>query len=142
MFPGITVDLDLTGKIEDSADRVKVVRVILDSRNDRARTLWENNLSTNNYDYVSLKALLSINNVQYSEDEETIYLPLVSNEHTGTFQIMQDPDILRGNVWYTLDNITYSTISSDGINLGRNNILSIGDQLSYNDSIFEIVSIE
>lgn len=142
MFPGITVDIDLTGNIEDSADRVKVVRVILDARNDRARTIWENNLSTNNYDYVSLKALLATNNVQYSEDEETIYLPLISNTKSGTFQIMQDPDIIRGNIWYTLDNITYSTISKDGIDQGRNNILSVGDQLSYSDSIFEIIAID
>ena len=142
MFPGVTVDINLTGSIEDSADRVKVVRVILDSRNDRARTIWENNLSSNNYDYVSLKALLSTNNVPYSEDEEVIYLPLVSNTKAGNFQVMQDPDVLRGNIWYTLDNITYSTISKDGIDQGRNNILSIGDQLSYNDSIFEIIAID
>lgn len=142
MFPGVTVDIDLTGKIEDSADRVKVVRVILDAKNDRAQTIWQNNLSSNNYDYVSLKALLTINNVPYSEDEETIYLPLVSNEHSGTFQVMQDPDILRGNVWYTLDNITYSTISKNGVDMGRNNILSVGDRLFYSDSIFEIVAID
>lgn len=142
MFPGVTVDINLTGNIEDSADRVKVVRVILDSRNDRARTIWENNLSSNSYDYVSLKALLTANAVPYSEDEETIYLPLISNTRSGIFQIMQDPEVLRGNVWYTLDNITYSTISKDGIDQGRNNILSIGDQLSYSDSIFEIIAID
>jgi hypothetical protein len=85
---------------------------------------------------------LTTNNVAYSEDEETIYLPLVNNTKSGTFQILQDPDIFLGNVWYTLDNLTYSTISKDGIDQGRNNILSLGDQLSYNDSIFEIIGID
>jgi hypothetical protein len=41
MFPGMTVDIDLTGKIEDTADRVKVLRVILNSRDPLARNIWE-----------------------------------------------------------------------------------------------------
>lgn len=142
MFPGVTVDIDLTNKIEDSADRVKVVRVILSSNDEAAATLWNNNISVNSYDYLSLKALLTINNVSYSEDEEIINLPLVSNTKSGVFQVTQDPDIINGNAWYTLDNITYSTISSDGVDQGKNNVLSIGDQLSYNNSIFEIIAID
>jgi len=34
MFPGLTVSLDLTNQIEDSADRVKLARIILDSRDE------------------------------------------------------------------------------------------------------------
>lgn len=45
-------------------------------------------------------------------------------------------------MWYYLDNITYSTISSDGLDQGRNNILSIGDTVSYQESIFEIQEID
>lgn len=142
MFPGVTVDIDLTGQIEDTADRVKVVRVILNARDERSTNLWDTNLSLNSYDYVSLKALLTTNNVSYSEDEEIINLPLVSNTKSGNFQIIQDPDVINKNVWYTLDSLTYSTISEDGIDQGRNNILSIGDQLSYSDSIFEIIGID
>lgn len=142
MFPGVTVDIDLTGKIEDSADRVKVVRVILSSDDEASRSLWDTNISQTMYDYVSLKALLAVNNISYSEDEEIINLPLVSNTKTGTFQVTQDPNIYNGNVWYTLDSITYSTISSEGINQGNNNVLSVGDQLSYMDSIFEIIEID
>lgn len=141
MFPGITVDIDLTGKIEDSADRVKVVRVILNNTDTASVNLWNNNLSSNSYDYLSLKALLNVNSILYSEDEEIIQLPLVSNTKSGIFQVTQDPDIVSGNVWYTLDNMMYSTISSDGIDQGKNNILSVGDQLSYDNSIFEIIEI-
>ena len=141
MFPGVTVDIDLTGKIEDTADRVKVVRVILNSNDEASRNLWDTNISQNIYDYLSLKALLSVNNIAYSEDEEIINLPLVSNTKSGTFQVTEDPNIYNGNVWYTLDSIMYSTISEDGIDQGRNNVLSIGDQLAYNDTIFEIIEI-
>ena len=141
MFPGLTVDIDLTGQIDDDADRVKVVRVILNSNDDAATTLWNNQISTTTYDYLSLKSLLANSNISYSEDEEIVQLPLVRNTKSGTFQIIQDPDIINGNVWYTLDSITYSTISSEGIDQGKNNILSIGDQLSYSDSIFEIIAI-
>ena len=136
MFPGLTVDIDLTGQIDDDADRVKVVRVILNSNDDAATTLWNNQISTTTYDYLSLKSLLANSNISYSEDEEIVQLPLVRNTKSGIFQIIQDPDIINGNVWYTLDSITYSTISSEGIDYGKNNILSIGDQLSYSDSIF------
>jgi hypothetical protein len=94
------------------------------------------------YDYISLKALLTTNGITYSEDEEIVNLPLVSNTKSGIFQVSQDPDIdARGNVWYTLDNLMYSTISEDGIDQGRNNILSVGDQLSFSDTIFEIIEI-
>lgn len=142
MFPGITVDIDLTDKIEDSADRVKVVRIILNSNDRDSRLLWENNLSQNNYDYNSLKSLLAINNIAYSEDEEVVYLPIVYNTKSGSFQITDDPIIVNGNIWYTFDTIMYSSISEDGVDQGRNNILSVGDQLTYEDTIYEIIQIE
>jgi hypothetical protein len=59
MFPGAQVSIDLTGQIEDSADRVKVVRIILNSNDSDSQALWLNDLSQNSYDYVSLKTLLS-----------------------------------------------------------------------------------
>jgi len=36
MFPGLTVSLDLTSQIEDSADRVKLTRIILDADDQAA----------------------------------------------------------------------------------------------------------
>ena len=142
MFPGATVQIDLTGKIEDSADRVRVSRIILDSRETAAQELWNNNLSVNAYDYVSLKALLTYNNVRYSEDTETIELPLVSNTAAGEFQIVKDPEIINGNTWYKVDTINYSTISSDGEGEFKNNILSVGDILAYENSLFAIQEID
>ena len=142
MFPGATVQIDLTGKIEDSADRVRVSRVILDSRETAAQELWNTNLSVNAYDYVSLKALLTYNNVRYSEDIETIELPLVSNTAAGEFQVVKDPEIINGNTWYKVDTINYSTISSDGEGEFKNNILSVGDVLAYENTLYTIQEID
>lgn len=142
MYPGAQVEINLTGQIEDTADRVRVVRVILDANNSAAQTIWENDLSVNSYDYVSLKTLLSDNGVPYYEDEETVQLPLVSNQVNGYFQITEDPIVSGGNVWYQLDSIDYQTISPNGIDQGRNNVLSKGDHLAYQDTIFQIVEID
>ena len=115
MFPGATVQIDLTGKIEESADRVRIVRIILNSNDVNAESLWNNDLSVNSYDYASLKALLSQNNVSYYEDEQTVSLPLVRNQVSGLFQVTEDPRIIDGNLWYMLDTINYSTIDEDGV---------------------------
>ena len=141
MFPGATVKIDLTGKIDDSSDRVKVSRIILDSRNNEAETLWTNDLQSNKRDYVSLKSYLAYNNVQYYEDIETIELPLISNTAIGEFRIIADPQIINNNTWYTLDTITYQTIDVNGTVLGNNNILSVGDTLCYQSTIYQITEI-
>ena len=141
MYPSAFVSIDLSGKIEDSADRVRVVRIILDARDANTQSLWLNDLSVNKYDYISLRTLLSNNGISYYEDEDTIDLPLKSNTVSGAFQITEDPQTINGNIWYTLDSINYSTISVNGMNQGLNNILSVGDRLSYQESIFEIIEI-
>lgn len=142
MFPALKVNIDLTGQIDDSADRVKVARIILDSTNAAAQQLWANNLSSNAYDYVSLKTILSYNGVSYSEDIQTIELPLVSNTLSGSFTVIDDPKIYDGYTWYTLDTITFSTIDEDGTDQGKNNVLSIGDRLAYDDTLFQVVAID
>lgn len=115
MFPGARVSIDLTNQVEDTADRVRVTRIILSAEDADAVTLWQNELSENSYDYVTLKNVLSQNSVPYYEDEETVEFPLVSNQASGIFQVNKDPEIRNGNVWYYLDSITYSTISTDGV---------------------------
>lgn len=142
MFPGATVKVDLTGKIEDSSDRVKVARIILDSTDTATQQLWANNLSNSYYDYVSLKSMLAYNGVQYSEDIETVDLPLVSNTCSGEFQVTTDPEIIDGNTWYKLDVIYYHTVNEDGEFSGENNILSVGDRLLYDNTIFEVTGID
>lgn len=141
MFPGLTVSIDLTNQIEDSADRVKISRIILNSKDETVQQFWGNILANNTYDYISLKSVLAYNNIQYSEDIEEINLPLVSNTISGNFQVMYDPEIINGNTWYTFDTLTYETIDVNGTKQGKNNILSVGDRLAYNDTLFSIVEV-
>ena len=142
MFPCVTVPIDLTGKIDDTSDRVKISRIILDSNDTPSQQIWQNNLSSSDYDYATLKSLLAYNGISYYEDEQIVELPLVSNTMRGTFQVVDDPQIIDGNTWYTLDTLTYSTINSDGVDQGYNNILSVDDLLSYSNSLYKVVGVD
>ena len=141
MFPGCTVNIDLTGRIDDFSDRVRVARIILNANDTNTQILWTNDIVNNSYNYNELKAILSYNDIQYSEDIQTVNLPLVSNTVQGEFQIMADPESINGNIWYTLDKITYNTIDEIGNVKAENNVLSVGDRLAYNNSLFSVVEI-
>lgn len=143
MFPGATVTIDLTGKIPDDADRVKVSRIILDSRNQETVNFWKSNLQNNTYDYDGLKSILSYNNIPYSEDEETIELPFVHNTKVGSFQIISDPETHAGQdgIFYKLDTLSYKNIDITTDTQSNNGILNIGDQLLYNDTIFSVTNV-
>lgn len=142
MFPGLTVSIDLTGQIEDSADRVKISRIILDAKNSTVQSFWTNTLQSNIYEYNALKSLLAYNNITYSEDIETIELPLTTNSVTGSFQVIEDPEIINGNTWYTFNTISYASIDENGKSTNNNYILSVGDQLSYNNTLFSILEVD
>lgn len=143
MFPGATVTIDLTGKIPDDADRVKVSRIILDSRNQETVNFWKSNLQNNTYDYDGLKSILSYNNILYSEDEETIELPFVHNTKIGSFQIISDPETHAGQdgIFYKLDTLSYKNIDITTDTQSNNGLLNIGDQLLYNDTIFSVTNV-
>lgn len=142
MFPGATVSVDLTGAVEDSADRCRIKRVILDSNDSNASAVWENNILPNDYTYQQLISLLSLNNVSFYEDEQDAEFPLVTNSFYGEFQITSDPEVIDGYVWYTLDTVNYATVTNEGINTGKNNILSTGDVLLYNNTLFTVTDID
>lgn len=142
MFPGLTVSIDLTGQIEDSADRVKISRIILDARNTNTQSFWSNTLQSNSYEYNALKSLLAYNNITYSEDIQTINLPLTTNSITGSFQVIEDPEIINGNTWYTLNTIKYASIDENGKSVNNNYVLSVGDQLSYNNTLYSIIEVD
>ena len=93
-------------------------------------------MSQNAYDYTTLKTRLTQEGVSYYEDEETINMPLVQNLKRGGFVVNDDPIIIDDNVWYPLDSISYYTVSTDGVDQGQNNVLSVGDRVSYSESIF------
>lgn len=146
MFPGAIISINLKGYIEDSADRIKIKRVILNYRlqdgqdDESIHNIWNNSIYPNDYSYQELLTVLQNANISYSEDEQEVNLPLTTYTATGEFTITEDPTIENGNIWYKLDTINYYGVNSDGLTTTQN-ILSKGDQLSYENSIYTIVEI-
>lgn len=141
MFPGAKVTIDLTNKIESTADRVKVKRIILNSQVANATTAWMNDLKDASYDYQQLVSYLTNNNIEYSEDEEILDLPMTRRTGEGFFQLTADPIYDDGEIWYQLDTLNYATVTSYGVNTGVNRVLSVEDYVSSNNTLFQIVEI-
>ena len=139
MFPKANVKIDLKGKIEDSADRVKVDRIILDSTTPGILDFYNQTILGKKLSYQQLINTLDSQNIDYAEDIEEIALPLTRSLYVGEFTISYI-DIIDGNTWYTLDKLSYSPINEDGT-YGANMTLSIGDKLSLNNTLFEVIDI-
>lgn len=137
MFPSATVRIDLTNKVDATSDRCLVKRVILNSNDPSATTLWNNQISTSSLEYLQLISLLSDNNITYSEDEQQVDFPLTIVTGEGSFMVT-DVRMIDGQIWYYLDSINYYTVSNDGVSNTANNILEIGDRLSYNGTVLRI----
>lgn len=140
MFPGITVSVDLTGQVDDNSDRVRVKRVILDSRKSANQTIWNNNLAGASISYMDLISLLNREGIEYSEDEETLEFPVVTRNYEGSFTIVAS-NIINDVIWYTLDTFDYFEVTPNGTSTSSLKTLVIGDQLSYNNTVLEIENI-
>lgn len=142
MFPGAVVDIDLSGKVTQKITNVEVCRVILDSRNADAQSIWTNELSAGGMTYSELIARLNNSNVRYYEDRDTVRLPWTHNGFAGDFIITDDPVKKDGILWYHLDKITYSAISDDGFVIGDNKVLTPGTELLYNGAVFSVTHVD
>lgn len=139
LFPKAVVKLDLKNKIDDAADRVRVSRIIIDSENLEYREFYANNIFKKNLPYTQLIDLLNSYSIEYSEDLQDISLPLARSLFMGSFKITY-VEIIDGNLWYTLDNISYNPVNEDGT-YGANRTLSLNDTLVYNNTLFQVVDI-
>ncbi len=140
-YPRCAIKLDLTGRIEESSDRVYVVRVILEA-NDENKAFYENNINDKNLNYNSLISLLETKNVAYREDKDEIKLPLTYEQYYGTFGVVSTNLIQDRNgisrLWYQLDNISYNVVDENGIEITGGHSIKAGDYLRYNDSLFKV----
>jgi len=143
MFPQLTVSFDLKNKIDDKDDRIKVKRIIFDNSNDEETQWFLDNFSGKELTYWDCITILGENNKQYWEDDETHFLPLLTNPYTGSFLIVDKTQIDEdGLEWYVLNTLNYGVSSDEPVI--KNIQLNIGDQLRYNNSIYKIekISIE
>lgn len=150
-YPKCCVHIDLKDKIDDSADRVYVNRIILDSTETIAAgtgsvlDFYNTNIAGKNLNYVSLLNLLTTNNISYSEDKDTINLPLTYEKYKGEF-IIDDIRLVKNSsdnsqAWYYLNTLSYSTVDENGTELNNSHLLNTGDYLRFNDSLFKIIDI-
>ena len=141
MYPAAHVTVDLKGKIDDSADRVMVMRVILDLNS--YESFYNTNLRGSVIAYDSLINLLSENNIGYAEDKEILDLPLSSVTIYGKFFI-KDTEFIDGQQWYVLDTFEYKKIqeSSDSQFINSTNLLKLGDKVSVDNFLYEIEDIK
>jgi hypothetical protein len=149
-YPRCVVKLDLTGKINDDSDRVYVNRVIIDanaqtSNGDTGLEFYNNNINGLNIGYSSLIALLENNNLSYKEDKDEVKLPLTYEKYKGEFAITEikllKNDKGKSQQWYYLDNVNYSVVNGDGVEISAGHILKAGQYLRFNDSLYKIAEI-
>ena len=141
MYPAAHVTVDLKGKIDDSADRVMIMRVILDLNS--YESFYNTNIRGSVIAYDSLINLLSENNIGYAEDKEILDLPLSSVTLYGKFFI-KDTEFIDGQQWYILDTFEYKKIqeSSDSQFINSTNLLKLGDKVSVDNFLYEIEDIK
>ena len=150
-YPRCVVKLNLKGKIDDSADRVYVNRVILDA-NALVGTTYETvtdyynaNILNQNLGYTSLIALLNQDAVPYREDKDEISLPLTYEKYKGEFGVTEIRLVKDekgfSRTWYYLDNITYSLVDENGIEQSNGYIIAVGDYLRFNNSLYKVTKI-
>lgn len=141
MFPAAKVRILLTGQVDDKCRQIHYKRVIVDSTGTTAQLLWNNRLQDRRYTYPELINILIDEGVNYYEDTQTVFLPHARNSYWGVFQIIDDPQYEKNLAWYTFDTLNYQSIDRNGTNQGDNNLLKVGDNLLYNNALFQILEI-
>ena len=142
MFPRCIVKVDLTGKIEDDADRIYSNRVILAYNNVEIRTFFNENIRGKEISYPALIELLEKNSIPFSEDEQEVKLPLTYEKYVGDFEITKIALDDDNRLWYYLDTLNYRHVDKNGQTVSSSYELSKGDYIRYNDTLFKIKEIE
>lgn len=150
-YPKCCVQIDLKDKIDATSDRVYVNRIILDATETIASgtgsilDFYNSNIKGKNLNYVSLLNMFATNNIHYSEDKDTISLPLTYEKYKGEF-IVNDIRLVKGTdgtsqVWYYLNTLSYSLVDENGTEINNSYLLSVGDYVRFNDSLFLVAEI-
>lgn len=144
MYPAAQITVDLAGKIEDTADRVSVCRVILDASDEKVLDFYHSSgIENSNISYEDLVNILTINNISFSEDREVLDLPLNKIAYQGDIQII-DTRFVEGRQWYTLDTFQYKVIEekSDNQYYSDTARLKVGDKLSSENFLYIVEDID
>lgn len=150
-YPKCVVKLDLKGNIDDDSDRVYVDRIILDANTVTAGAAssmleyYRTNIAGNNISYNDLISKFENDGVEYREDKDEISLPLTYEKYKGEFGVLEIRLVKDANgisrEWIFLDNITYSSIDSNGLTVNSGYTLQVNDYLRFANSLYKITHI-
>ena len=145
-YPRCIVKVDLTNKIDDDSDRVYVTRIIIDVDQERMTDDMKSQILALNLGYGDMIEFLDNNFISYKEDRDEVKLPLTYEKYQGYFNIIdsaliKNPTTGVSENWYYLTNINYSTVDENGIIKDSGNVLTIGDYLRFDNSLFKIIEI-
>ena len=152
LSPLLYINVDVTGQIPDSADRILVKRIIANTTTDAQQIFFDQNLKGRN-DITETQFIdqLTQAGIGYFVDEDTIPLPLRSLRYVGNFSVLSIFDDIvsttdannqtvqetRRN--YRLNGLNYTDTSSNILN-GKT--LAVNDYLLTRDgSTYQIVSV-
>ena len=152
LSPLLYINVDVTGQIPDSADRILLKRIIANTTTDAQNIYFDQNLKGRN-DITESEFIndLTQAGIGYFTDEDTIPLPLRSLRYVGNFSVLSIFDDIvsttdannqtvqetRRN--YRLNSLNYTDTSSNILN-GKT--LAVNDSLlTIDGSMYQVVSV-
>lgn len=152
LSPLLYVSLDVTGQIQESADRILVKRIIANITSQAQADFFDANLKgRNDITHDDFISELDGAGISYFVDEDTIPLPLRKLRYTGSFGVISFYDdvvsttdvngqVVQSTVRnYRLNSLTY-TDTTTGVSNGKS--LNVGDMVSTQDgSVYLITSV-
>ena len=153
LSPLLYVNVNVTGQIADSADRIVVKRIIANTQNETQKAYFDSELKgRNDFSYDQFLKALSDNGIGYFVDESIEQLPLRTIRYIGGFGVLSYYDDtvsitdqngatiqeVRRN--YKLDKLSYTDTLTNVID-GKS--LDVGDRIATQDgSLYQITSID
>ena len=153
LSPLLYININVTGQIADSADRIVVKRIIANTTTDAQKEYFDLQLKgRNDLSYDEYIQLLSDNGIGYFVDEDIIQLPLRTIRYIGDFGVLSYYDDtttindqfgnpvqqIRRN--YKLDKLNYTDTVTGVID---EKSLNVKDKIATEDgSLYEITSVD
>ena len=152
LTPLLYININVTGQIPDSADRIVVKRLLANTTTDAQKIFFDQSLKgRNDLTETQYLAALTDAGIGYFTDEETIPLPLRSLVYVGNFSVLQifddvvsTTDANNQTVQETRRNFRLNTLNytdtSSGVLDGKT--LAVNDYLLTKDgSTYQVVSV-
>ena len=127
LSPLLYININVTGQISDSADRIVVKRVIANTQTDDQKAYFDANIKgRNDLTYDQYLKILGDNGIGYFVDEDIVQLPLRTIRYIGNF----------GVISYYDDSVT--TTDQNGVSFQETRRNYKLDKLAYTDTLTNV----